>query len=203
MKVERTSYWLEAGGGVIEASIDQGAIEANGEKLGVRELELELKSGDHRALFNLARAFVSQAPLHLSLISKAERGHLLAEGAWGRAAKGSRPRLSKEMTCGQAFQEICRTCLRDFHLNMLGLEKLDNAEAIHQARVAIRRLRAAMALFKPVVFDISYRKTSRRAAMAGAIARRGARPGRSTGELLERATRDAGGRAAERFRQPL
>jgi triphosphatase len=158
VKVERTSYWLDAGGGVIEASFDQGAIEANGDKLGVRELELELKSGNQRALFNLARALVTQAPLRLCLISKSERGHLLAEGAWGRAAKGSKPRLGKEMTCGQAFQEICRTALRDFHLNLLGLEKGDDAEAIHQARVTIRRIRAAMALFKPMVFDITYRK---------------------------------------------
>ena len=71
---------LETGAGWIEASFDEGAIEANGEKLGVRELELELKSGGRSALFNLARAFVAQAPLHPSLISKAECGHLLAGG---------------------------------------------------------------------------------------------------------------------------
>jgi len=90
VNVERTSYWLAAGGGVIEASFDRGAIEANGDKLGVREFELELKSGGQRALFNFARALVSQAPLHPSLISKSERGHLLAGGTWGRAAKGSK-----------------------------------------------------------------------------------------------------------------
>ncbi|MDQ6702490.1 MAG: CHAD domain-containing protein [Pseudomonadota bacterium] len=156
--IERASFTLETGAGRIEASFDQGAIEANGEKLGVRELELELKSGDRSALFNLARAFVSQAPLHPSLISKAERGHLLAGGAWGRAAKSSTPRLGKDMTCRRAFQEICQTCLHDFHLNMPGLEKFDNVEAVHQGRIAIRRLRAAMALFKPMVFDIAYRR---------------------------------------------
>jgi triphosphatase len=156
--VERTSVMLETGAGRIEASVDQGAIEANGAKLGVRELELELKSGDRSALFNLARAFVSQAALHPSLISKAERGHLLAGGAWGRAAKSSKPRLAKKMTCKRAFQEICQTCLHDFHLNLPGLEKFDNIEALHQGRIAIRRLRAAMALFKPVVFDFEYQR---------------------------------------------
>jgi triphosphatase len=156
--VDRTSFMLETGGGRIEASTDQGAIVANGEKLGVHELELELKSGDRSALFNLARAFVLQASLHPSLISKAERGHLLAGGAWGHAAKSSKPRLTKDMTCRQAFQEICQTCLHDFHLNLPGLEKSDNVEAIHQARIAIRRLRAATALFKPMVFDIAYRR---------------------------------------------
>jgi triphosphatase len=156
--VERTSFMLETGAGWIEASIDQGAIEANGEKLGINELELELKSGDQSALFNLARAFVSQAPLHPSLISKAERGHLLAAGAWGRAAKSSKPRLAKKMTCRRAFQEICQTCLHDFHLNLPGLEKSGNVEAIHQGRIAMRRLRAAMTLFKPMVFDFEYQR---------------------------------------------
>lgn len=158
MEIERTSFMLETGAGRIEASFDQGAIEANGETLGVRELELELNSGDRSALFNLARAFMAQAPLHLSLISKAERGHLLAEGAWDRAAKSSKPRLAKDMTCRRSFQEICQTCQHDFHLNLLGLEKSDNVEAIHQCRIAIRRIRAAMALFKPMVFDFAYRK---------------------------------------------
>lgn len=156
--VERTSYRLETGAGWIEASVDQGAIEANGEKLGVHELELELKSGDRSALFDVARTFVSQAPLHPSLIGKAERGHLLAEGAWGRAAKSSKPRLAKDMTCRRAFQEICQTCLHDFHLNLPGLEKSDNVEAFHQGRIAIRRLRAAMAFFKPMAFDSAYRR---------------------------------------------
>jgi triphosphatase len=156
--VERTSVMLETGSGRIEASFDEGAIDANGEKLGVRELELELNIGDRSALFSLARAFVAQAPLHPSLISKAERGHLLARGAWGYAAKSSKPRLVKDMTCRRAFQEICQTCLHDFHLNLPGLEKSDNIEAFHQGRIAIRRLRAAMALFKPMVFDSAYRR---------------------------------------------
>src|ERR1700730_12338203 len=156
--VERTSFMLETGASRIEASFDQGTIAANGEKLGVRQLELGWNSGDRAAWFTLARAFVSQAPLHPSIISKAERGHLLAGGAWGRAAKSSRPRLAKDMTCRWAFQEICQTCLHDFHLNLPGLENSDNVEAIHQGRIAIRRLRAAMALFKPMVFDIAYRR---------------------------------------------
>lgn len=157
--VERTSFSLETPAGTIEASFDKGSIAAQGETLGVRELELELKSGEPSALFNLAHAFVSQAPLRLSLISKAERGHLLARGAWGRAAKSSTPRLDKDSSCRQAFREICRTCLHDFHLNVPVFEAADSAEGIHQGRVAIRRLRAALTFFKPLVFDTAYPRT--------------------------------------------
>ncbi|MCL2452601.1 MAG: CHAD domain-containing protein [Alphaproteobacteria bacterium] len=154
--VDRSSYWLEAGASLIEASIDRGEITAKGERLMLRELELELKNGELRDSFNLARALVSQAPLHPSLISKAEQGYLLAAGTYGTAAKSSKPHLSRRMTNKQAFQAIGLACLHDINLNILGLEAPDNVEAIHQVRVAIRRLRAALALFKPIVFDPSF-----------------------------------------------
>ncbi|HET6376347.1 MAG TPA: CHAD domain-containing protein, partial [Methylocella sp.] len=158
VNVDRTLYNVETQSGQIEAALDQGSIFANGAALGVSELELELKKGQPCGMYDLARRFVSQAPLFLNPISKAERGYLLGCGAWGRPAKGSRPQLRKDMTSREAFQEICRACLHDFHLNAADLESCEDIEAVHQSRMAIRRLRAAMALFKPLVFDPSYRR---------------------------------------------
>jgi triphosphatase len=158
---DHACYSLGTATGLIEGSIDRGTIQANGARLGICELELELKSGSASDLFALARSLVTQATLQPSTIGKAERGYLLAKGAWGRAAKGSRPRLSADMSCQQAFQEICRTCLHDFHLNVPAMANFGDIEGVHQGRVAIRRLRAAMALFKPVMFDDSYRRLNR------------------------------------------
>ncbi|MCI0599487.1 MAG: CHAD domain-containing protein [Beijerinckiaceae bacterium] len=155
---ERTSFCFDTPAGLIEASVDRGSIRANGAKLSVRELELELKSGAASALFNLARNLVSQAPLHPNPISKAERGHLLAGGAWGLPAKSSKPRVGSGMSCSQAFQEICRAYLHDFYLNVPAIENFEDAEGVHQGRISIRRLRAALTLFKPMVFDIAYRR---------------------------------------------
>jgi triphosphatase len=154
--VRRSSITLDIGAAQVEASFDHGFIEADQQKLAVCELELELKGGDRFGLYGLARGFISQAPLHPSLISKAERGYLLAAGAWGHAAKVSKPHLGKNMTSQQAFQQICHVCLHDFQLNESGLEKLDEVEAVHQGRIAIRRLRAAMTLFRPMVSDVEY-----------------------------------------------
>jgi triphosphatase len=159
---DRDCYSLGTATGLIEGSIDRGTIQADGARLDICELELELKSGSASDLFALARSLVTQATLQPSTIGKAERGYLLAKGAWGRAAKGSRPRLSADMPCQQAFQEICRTCLHDFHLNVPAMANFDDIEGVHQGRVAIRRLRAAMALFKPVMFDNSYRRLNRK-----------------------------------------
>lgn len=158
VNVDRTLYNVETQSGQVEAALDQGSIFANGTALGVSELELELKKGLPSVIYDLARRFVSRAPLFLNPISKAERGYLLGRGVWGRPAKGSRPQLRKDMTSREAFQEICRACLHDFYLNAADLESCEDIEAVHQSRVAIRRLRAAMSLFKPLVFDPSYRR---------------------------------------------
>lgn len=164
VNVERVAFPITAGEAEIEVAIDHGQIkraQAGGQALAVSELELELKRGDKREVFALARKLTAQAPLQLSLISKAERGQRLADRSWGRPAKASSPRLSADMTGEQAFSSICRTCLHDFMLNAAALMSTSNpdpdpVEAIHHGRVALRRLRAALALFKPMVRDDAF-----------------------------------------------
>jgi triphosphatase len=158
--LERRVFGLSANGAEIEGVIDDGYIDAGGERLPVRELELELKSGDQLALFDLARAVSLGAPLRLSFLSKAERGFRLARGTWGRSAKGSDPRLCADMTCREAFQEICRTCLHDLGLDTAAFDGSDFVEGVHQARVAIRRLRAGLTLFKPMIRDDTFEARS-------------------------------------------
>lgn len=155
---ERTTFALGTGEGLIEASIDRGEIRAGGAKLGICELELELKQGAASGLFDLASQLVAKAHLRPDTISKAERGYLLAEGAWGQAVKGTRPRLDGNMPSSQAFQEIVRACLHDFHLNLPLLANFTDFEGLHQGRIAIRRIRAAMTLFRPLVSDRSFRQ---------------------------------------------
>lgn len=156
VRVERRTFMLNVGDAQIECAFDEGRIDAGDETSAVCELELELKGGEQSKLFQLARRLASKAPLHLSFISKAERGFLLAQGAWGKSAKASHPQLDAEMTCRQAFQLVCRSCLHDYMLNEASFATADRVEAIHQARIAIRRLRATMTLFKPIVLDDVY-----------------------------------------------
>jgi triphosphatase len=156
IKVERTTFLCMAGETGIEVAIDRGAIcelAADGQTLPISELELELKQGDRRAAFALGRTLAAQAPLQLSLISKAERGQLLIAGAAHLPAKGSRPRFGDEMTADAAFVAICHACLHDLMLNVAALDGDDPVEAVHLARVALRRLRAALALFRPIRRD--------------------------------------------------
>lgn len=140
----------------IEAALDRGKISSNGASLPFGELELELKEGETSVMFDVARRLCEDAPISLSLISKAERGRLLADGAWGRSFKGYRPDIDRRMTCAETFRLVCHGCLHDFNINMQALKGPDRVEAVHQGRVALRRLRAALKLFKPVVTDAKY-----------------------------------------------
>ena len=64
--------------------------------------------------------------------------------------------LAADMTAATAFQAIARGCLRQFHHSATPLAHSDDPEALHQARVALRRLRSALAMFKPMLRDDRY-----------------------------------------------
>ncbi|WP_119388019.1 CYTH and CHAD domain-containing protein [Taklimakanibacter lacteus] len=151
--VDRAAFLVKEGSAEIEIAVDRGEIKHRDKELPVCELELELKSGEPRQLFALARRFIEKAPLRLSFISKGDRGDRLADGSWGHPVGASTPRLAAEMTVAQAFRTICHTCLYDFMLNEPAIEDDGDIEGVHRARIAIRRLRAAFSLFRPIVED--------------------------------------------------
>jgi triphosphatase len=62
VEVERLSITLAIGESRLEAAVDQGSVKAEGRSIPVNELELELKEGEKPALFELARAFLSERP---------------------------------------------------------------------------------------------------------------------------------------------
>ena len=156
--VERETSVITLHKSELEAALDIGEIRTESRTQRFSELELELKSGERKTLFEFAGALCADAPITLSLISKAERGHLLAKDAWGRAFKGRQPKIAKRMSCAEAFQLVCHACLHDFILNTHALKGDDRVEAVHQGRIALRRLRAALQLFKPIVDDPDYQR---------------------------------------------
>jgi triphosphatase len=155
--VDRTSFLLREQGSEIEVSFDRGAIKAGNKHLPISEVELELKSGDPAALFALAQHFVASERMLLSFVSKGERGFLLAEGTWGQPRKVSLPKLQPGIAAGDAFKRLCNACLHAFMLNIFQFDQATkDIEFVHQARVAIRKLRAALSFFQPLVEDSDF-----------------------------------------------
>lgn len=155
--VERLSLRLVHGGAGIETALDRGRISAGGETAPVHELELELKSGPPAALFDLARDLMRTIPLRLSAVSKAERGYRLADGQARDRPRYERPALVPGLSTGQAFQQLGAGCLGHLGANAESLAATPGPEGVHQVRVAVRRLRAALSTFKPATEDPAWR----------------------------------------------
>jgi triphosphatase len=155
-RFHRTSWTVDVDGSRVEVALDEGIIAGGGREAPLCELELELVAGKATALFRLGELIGAAAPLRLGVLSKAERGHALAEGRLGLPAKGEPARIRPPVSEAQAFHVIAHACLRHFRLNEWVLLERDDAEALHQVRVALRRLRSALSLFRPTVRGSDY-----------------------------------------------
>jgi CHAD domain-containing protein len=62
-------------------------------------------------------------------------------------------RFGRKATAKQALQAICRTCLHDLTSNVATIDREHAVEGVHKTRISVRRLRAAMALFKKITAD--------------------------------------------------
>jgi triphosphatase len=155
VSVEREAFLVRHGASEIEVAIDDGRIAIPGKTAteAITEVELELKDGDAFDLFSLARELGSATPLRVSLKSKAERGYELANNVLGEVTKAEPVPLADDMTAAEALQAIVHSCLRHMRANETILLERRDAEALHQSRVAVRRLRSALSLFKPIIRD--------------------------------------------------
>jgi inorganic triphosphatase YgiF len=187
-RIERTAYPVRQGRSRIEAALDRGQVEAGDRTLDLCELELELKGGPQQGVYALAKRLAEAAPLRLSFVSKAERGYrLLAGQTAAEAIKQAKVRLQPGMTTRQAFQAIAASALRQWGGNAAVLTAVRRPEALHQMRVALRRLRTAMKLFEPVVADDAFaRLTGELQWLAGELDL-----GRDTDVLIEETFRPA------------
>lgn len=148
--VTRRQKLIATPAGGVEIALDRGEVTAGAARTPVREVELELKSGDPAVLFALARRVREVAAVRIGVLAKSDRGHLLAEGP-PAAYKSSPVALQDGMTAGEAFRAVVLACLRQFRLNEDLLRESRAPEALHQARVALRRLRSAFSVFRPAI----------------------------------------------------
>ncbi len=148
-RVKRQRWLVERPNATIEVVLDRGETDAGDRLSPICEVELELKSGSRQSLFELARDIHRIAPLAPGVLSKAERGYKLFEPK-ARALKAEPIELDPAISTAQAFTTIAGACLRQFRINEM-LIVANNGEAVHQSRIALRRLRSAFAVFRPIL----------------------------------------------------
>jgi triphosphatase len=132
--------------------LDTGFVAAGDRRSAICEVELELKGGEPQALFALGRKIGGIVPFRLGVLSKSERGYRLL-GPMPAVFKAEPVELDHRMNTVSSFQKIAQESLRHFCLNETILLDRQNSEALHQARVALRRLRSAFSIYKPILTD--------------------------------------------------
>lgn len=134
----------------IEVAFDRGRIEAGGRREAICEMELELRQGPPGALLDFAAALRALVPLRISRLEKSVRGYRLATGRPIGAVRAVSPRLGGA-DVEEAMAAVLRHCLAQALANEAAATVEGSVESIHQLRVALRRLRSALSLFRDVV----------------------------------------------------
>ena len=145
--IQRSVIPLAFGGAEIELSLDVGEIRTPKGNVAVCEAEIELKAGGVASVYEVADAVRRAVPAAIEPLSKSERAFaLMAPG--GPQARGAEPiELPAEVDVADAFLAIARGCLVQLRANAAAVLAGDSPEAMHQLRVALRRLRSAFAAF--------------------------------------------------------
>jgi triphosphatase len=150
--VRRTVYPFASSECCIELAVDRGMIASGNDAVTLSEVELELKNGEEAALFALARDLIKAVPAQLVLRSKAEQGYRLIEQKVDGPAKAGPIMLVPGMGARDAFRAIGFGCLKQVVDNEPALSRGD-PEGVHQMRIGLRRLRAAISLFDQLLQD--------------------------------------------------
>ena len=150
-EIDRRAFVLTLDGGAtkVEAVIDEGVVVADGRREPVCEVELEVKQGTVGPVFELALALVRDNGLRIGAESKADRGYrLLGADIATRTEEARSATIAKNARVGEALSTLSATALNAFVTDMPAARS-GNVEAVHQMRVALRRVRSILVLFGP------------------------------------------------------
>ncbi len=151
-RVRRTVYPLVDNAHAIALTVDQGTIDTGTRSQLLCEIELELKRGSAADLFDVARALTQKLPARLAVKSKSERGYEILDDEQEQPVKAASIGLQAGVCAREAFKAIGLACLKQVINNEPALLRGD-PEGVHQMRVGLRRLRAAMSLFAGLLRD--------------------------------------------------
>jgi inorganic triphosphatase YgiF len=171
--IRRITHVMASESSEIELAFDAGFIIAGGRRLPVREIEMELKSGNPEDLFRLGIQLAENFPVRLGTQAKSERGFLLLTETAPSVVR-ARPVLDGAPSVDEAISALLGDCLAQFTANWPAFLAGDAVNAVHQMRVALRRLRALLGMFLrsfPSAEFIAFREDAKRIAAAMGEAR--------------------------------
>ena len=135
-------------GSRVEVALDEGRILARGRALPVEEIEIEVLEGPVSAAFDLAETLASVLAMRPEPASKLARGLMLASATRARPVHAVHESIKDAPDAREAARRIATACLAHAQANEAGVLAGNDIEFVHQLRVAFRRLRSALRLFR-------------------------------------------------------
>ncbi len=157
-RLRRVTHRLALPGAVIDAVFDEGVIATATQTRPLAEIRLVLHAGDPGMLHEFALRLLELAPLRLSSLSTARRGHALAAGTGLRAEKAAPSGLLRECVVDDVVGCVLAGCQAHLQVNQPAAEEGEGPEGVHQVRVALRRMRTALSLLCREIPSVTMRE---------------------------------------------
>lgn len=148
--VERRSFLVAGQHGVVDVALDRGRIRSGARSEPVCEAEFELVAGAPDAVFDVAAGLLRAMPAEPCQPSKADRGLALWREGRGLARPAGPGAVSFE-TAPAAAAHWLSACVHAVGVHLFQTLTDASPEGPHQLRVWLRRLRAAIWLFRPLI----------------------------------------------------
>jgi inorganic triphosphatase YgiF len=138
---------------IIEIAFDEGEIEGAEAPVPIAEIAFAVLRGPADAPYRLALELLESVPLNIEPRSRFARGLQHVTGMPPRWHKAPRPACKAGTTVDDAMATLFRASLAHFLANEGAALDGRDTEGVHQARVALRRMRSAFSAFGPLLTD--------------------------------------------------
>ncbi|ENU38945.1 CYTH and CHAD domain-containing protein [Acinetobacter johnsonii] len=155
-KIQRLRVLQDVGNSTVEIALDIGKIFKEQSSVDIFEIEFELKQGSIEDLIAFIRPWIQKYKLSLDTHSKSDYGLLaVRQKSCFPAQYQTLLVLNKTSSEAETLQSIVANCLQHLLPNASSIARQQySSEHVHQARVAIRRLRTALKSFAAWSEDI-------------------------------------------------
>jgi triphosphatase len=154
-RLRRRIRRLDLPDAVLDLVLDDGTLQAGASQEGLREIGLVLRSGETGLLYDLGARLLETGALHLNPLGIVRRGYALASGEAMRACKARPGPVTAQQAAAMPADDMIAATLLEGQAHLLANQPVAaegrNPDGVHQMRVALRRLRSALSLYRRAV----------------------------------------------------
>lgn len=154
-ETRRRVWSFSCGGMAAEGRLDRSSVVMNDKKAVLGSFRLTCDAPNVE-FFRLVTEACAPDRLRLSAESDLARAYRLCDGPNAPYVTAFAPDLNATMDAETAFRTIATACFNHFLLNETAIRAKGDREAVHQCRVALRRLSACLRLFSGFIGGADY-----------------------------------------------